>query len=298
MSWTPRTFCVAAILAAFVMTPLARAQEDPAAAPVAEESSLSLSVSLGVDFTTQYWFRGIFQENQGLIAQPWAEIGLGFFESEEGPINSLTAIVGTWNSLHGGPSGEDGSFDDPELWYEADVYGGVAVGLFDDFTFTVLFTNYDSPNDAFTTTQDLTFKLAYDDSELLGAFALSPYVAIATETHGGADGTSGEGVYLEFGIAPSFVIVEDENYPITLSLPVTLGLSLDDYYQDGSGADETFGYLDMGAELALPMSFMPEGFGEWTMTFGVHYIRTGENTRDDSGDRDNVYGVIGVSAAF
>ena len=34
-----------------------------------------VSVSIGFDVTTQYMFRGIFQDDQGFIIQPWGEVG-------------------------------------------------------------------------------------------------------------------------------------------------------------------------------------------------------------------------------
>lgn len=41
-----------------------------------------LSFSAGVDFTTQYFFRGILQENQDFIAQPFGEITATLYEGD------------------------------------------------------------------------------------------------------------------------------------------------------------------------------------------------------------------------
>src|SRR5687768_14677751 len=56
-----------------------------------------LSVSAGIDFTTAYFFRGYNQEDQGLIAQPYANIYAKLIANED---LTATAYVGTWNSLH------------------------------------------------------------------------------------------------------------------------------------------------------------------------------------------------------
>jgi hypothetical protein len=41
-----------------------------------------LSLLLGNDFTTAYFFRGIVQERRGFITQPYAEVGLKLYEGK------------------------------------------------------------------------------------------------------------------------------------------------------------------------------------------------------------------------
>ena len=80
----------------------ATAQEQ--ADQAAEPNTGNISLSAGFDVTTEYLFRGIFQEDQGAIVQPWFEIGVDLFKSD-GPIRSAALTFGLWNSLHSGPSG-------------------------------------------------------------------------------------------------------------------------------------------------------------------------------------------------
>ena len=56
--------------------------------------------------------------------------------------------------------------------------------------------------------------------------------------------------------------------PVSLSLPVTLGISLADYYEGPLGQDDRFGYLDIGlvASTELPI---PESYGTWEISAGA-----------------------------
>ena len=66
------------------------------------------SGSTGVDFTNAYIFRGIVQEDEGFIGQPWAEIDYNVYSSETGFLRDVTIGGGVWSSFHsrGDPGGE------------------------------------------------------------------------------------------------------------------------------------------------------------------------------------------------
>jgi hypothetical protein len=156
-----------------------------------------VSLDVGVDFTTDYYFRGIIQETEDSIIQPHAEIGLKLYEGEGG-LNSISATLGIWNSFHGGPTGADGeATTDPKFWYESDLYAGLAVGFADGFELGLSYIVYTSPNGLFNDVGELDISLSFDDSKLLGPFALSPSVTLAFEVDGQADGGSDEGIYLQ-----------------------------------------------------------------------------------------------------
>ena len=146
-----------------------------------------VSGSVGVDFTNEYYFRGIAQENQGFIAQPWAELGIALYENDNSGevIDTIGLTFGVWNSIHDGPSGSSGAPND--AFYEFDAYVGVAVGLLDVWEVSGQYQVLNSPSNAFATTQEFSFGVAYDDSELLGDWAVSPYATVIIETDGGAD---------------------------------------------------------------------------------------------------------------
>ena len=255
-----------------------------------------LSVSAGIDFTTAYFFRGYNQEDQGLIAQPYANIYAKLIANED---LTATAYVGTWNSLHSEHTFSNAG-GGPDSWYESDFLAGVDVAS-GAFTLGLIYTVYTYPNGAFETIQELGAKVTWDDSEVLKdniGFALKPYVAIYAET---SDGNGSEDWYGEVGINPGvYTVNEDGRYPVSLSVPVTVGFSLKDYYFD-DGGDETFlGYGSMGLTAGVPMAFIPEDYGTWTLTGSVQYIHLFAETLDDlnAGDDWDVIGKVGISVAY
>lgn len=320
---------LAAMIAAALGTSAPAFAED-GAAPAGPNTG-KLSFSGGIDFTTHYFFRGIWQEDQGLIAQPYGGMGVALYEGD-GWLNSITLNVGVWASLHDGPTGTgddvsrpEGLSGDPQIFYEFDVSGGISLGLFDDWTVGLTWTAYTSPNDRFNTIQDVAVGLGYNDSDFWNeiwpdsGFALNPSVTLIFETDDQADAgnslfgpltNTDEGVYLGIGIKPAFTIIQSETNPVTLTIPVTVGLSLDDYYEqdtdgDGSAEDETFGYVDLGVELSTPLSFMPSDYGSWSFKIGAHFMWLSENNAfanqpgaGDTGDEFEIIGITGISFSY
>ncbi len=187
----------------------------------------AVSVLMGMDWTTDYYFRGILQADEGWILQPYGEITFKLLENL-GALNTLGLTIGSWNSLQGGPSGIEGGSAkaDPKMWYESDFYVRVGAQTFEDLTTAIIYTAYMSPNDSFQTVQELAFSAAYNDSKLLGPFALNPNALLAFEVKGQADAGAHRGVYLQFGIAPGLTVLEKTDYPISLAVPVNFGFSL------------------------------------------------------------------------
>ena len=74
---------------------------------MAQSNNGKVSVSTGADFSHAYFFRGIVQERSGIVAQPYMDMTFSLFEGTEG-LNSVAFTIGQWNSLHTGPTGNDG----------------------------------------------------------------------------------------------------------------------------------------------------------------------------------------------
>jgi hypothetical protein len=298
--------------------------EAAAAAPEVKPASKIWTLNAGIDFTTDYYFRGIKRENQGLIAQPWLDISIGIWDRQgpavigpdadagEGILDRVSWTVGTWNSLHSGPTGTQGDapgqdVDSPRAWFESDLYTSINATFLKDWQASVIYTAYMFPNDALPTTQEVAFGLGYDDSKLLGAFSLKPNILFAVETAGGADLKSGElGSYFQVSIEPGFRLVDSRDYPIDVHFPMTLGLSLSDYYEDASGHDDTFGFFDVGVVFTMPLAFIPKGAGSWELKAGVHLVTVGSNAAElagpavtrGRGDSVDVVGVVGISMNY
>lgn len=263
----------AASLAAFALVcslaATARAEEE---APAAEEGPNLGAISLTIDnsFTTAYMFRGIMSVRDGLIYQPSFQVGVNLFEAEEGVVRSVDVGMGVWFSLqtenYNHNPGTDG-------FYEADYYPSLSVEWAGGLTTSITFYDYTSPNNAFTQdVHEIAVDLAYDDSELLGAFALNPTATFAFETHATSFGT-GKGSVFELGLEPGAEVTIPceacDAYPISLTFPFKMGISMDEYYNDNAGEDDTFGYARLGFHFGVPIACIPPRFGAWSVTNGL-----------------------------
>ncbi len=287
-----RTLATLAVAGAAALPTPALADE-PAEAP---GSGVTLDIT--IDFVSEYWFRGIGQENEGLIVQPGATLTFDLFETSGGA--AVTGYVGSWNSYQDATAGNE--------WFESDMIGGFNIALPNGDSIDLSYINLYNPagNGIFAEEIDLSY--AIDDSERFGGMGLSPYILLAVEVDGGSDAGGDEGVYLEIGIEPALAdILGSESLPVDVAVPVTLGLSLDSYYEDGMGGDDddTFGYLDIGVVASTPLDgLIPAGLGSWEASFGVHYLYLGDTAQNISAafgtgnDSSTVYATIGISTSF
>ena len=244
----------------------------------------NVSVSTGIDFVNDYYFRGIVQETTGSISQPYIEAGLAVNDTV-----SLTA--GTWQSLHS----QAGSFDPsgcPKLgsaacangdkttvpsWYESDFYAGVgfaaeAVGI------DITYTKYMSPRGSWGSVKELAFGVSYDT-------LVAPYATVAVEfdSGGGADGGSNDGTYFELGIEPGTSLGSSD---AGISFPVAIGMSGSNYYEATNGG--SFGFFSVGASIGVPLSAIPSEYGAWDFGIGLSAMVVGEALQGINGSTDSV----------
>ncbi len=255
------------------------------ASPAAAQNDGNISMSAGADIVNQYYFRGIVQETGGLIMQPFLDASISFGAA------SITA--GTWSSLHS--VGDEGFTGAPQSFYETDFYAGIG-GAAGPIGLDITYTAYMSPRGSWGTTKEIAFGLSVDNP-------VAPYATFAFETAGGADGYD-KGSYLELGFEPAAPL---DDAPVGLSFPVTLGLSLNDYYQYTELVDDifelrpggTFGFFSVGASLGIPLN-VGEEFGEWGLALGVNMIRLGEGAKAiDGGDSSTkVIALFGLSVGY
>jgi len=263
-------------------------QAIPAAAQGADPNPGAITLTANIDFVNAYMFRGIPQDESGVIMWPSADMGFALF-SGDGAVKSISANIGTWNSLHTGDAGLD-NLVNGKLWYESDFYATAGFGFARGTSVGVTYTAYTSPNGLFGTVKEIAFKFAVDDSGALGAMAVKPYVLVARELDGQADGGANEGTYLELGIAPGM-----SRSRLSVSVPVKVGLSLGDYYE-GINGDETFGYFSVAGIATVPFSSTPTKFGTWNVHGGVEYQRLGDRNSFAFGKNQAIYSIgIGFS---
>lgn len=291
-------------------TPFAMAQTAPAPAGVVESGNVPepveepppvnrgrVTFSVGSDITTAYFFRGILQERDGFILQPYGGVALKVYEGDdESFVDNVTINVASWNSVQSNKTLASGS--GPTNWYESDFIFGPSITFADYFTASLLYIAYTFPNGAFPTVQELAGSLSINDSEWLGAFALQPSMTWAGEMDNTAFGDR-RGVYLQLGVKPSTVLFDEATYPLTLALPLTLGLSVHDYYEVPGVSNDTFGFFDAGLVGSVPLAFIPEEFGAWSASVGVDVLAlSGTLANANKGNGTWWIGKMGFAMAY
>ncbi len=255
------------------------------------------SASVGFDITSQYFFRGIRQEEDGFIFQPYGSVGLDVLRLDNDVTLNLSG--GVWNSIHS-DTDTAASEDSIENWYELDAYVGGTLAL-GNWSVGAFYTWFTSPSDAFATYEEVSIPIAYDDTGegdgLLWGLPLRPAILFAIET-GTAAADGGEtGTYLELAVEPGIPFDDGLLAGWELTFPVSVGFSLDDYYEGSTGDDDGFGYASIGATLAVPLP-LDQSWGEWTFRVGVQGLFLGDNASDiNEGDEAEaiVFGGLGVA---
>ncbi len=287
MTLARSTFSSLAVFAALAIGHAAPAAAEEEAAPVAAEEAAEeaspFSGLVQLDLTNSYYFRGIRQENDGFIAQPWGELYYSLYSSDSGLIRGVTAGAGFWFSIHGK---ETLAAQSPEKLYELDYYPLISIDLAGGFNLLTVYYFYDSPNGAWDeVVEELNFRLSWDDSEVLG---IAPFVNVAIETHSTSLGDhSGTGV--QFGIAPT--LYEGDAFSVTAT--GEMGLAIDDYYEGVDSDEETFGYAAVGLGVGVPIN------DTWSANLGFKYFLFGHDLElVNDGDSGYPVGTLSLTAEF
>ncbi|MGE3538809.1 MAG: hypothetical protein AB7N91_15425 [Candidatus Tectimicrobiota bacterium] len=174
------------------------------------------------------------------------------------PLRQLSLVGGSANTLGKRPA--DGR--QSPYWYESNNYVGLVAGLGPSLLAGLTYTAYLSPNDEFDSSDELA--VTFQWSGTIGrSWALNPHVKAAWPL-------GHRGVYVEGGLAPSVNLGMLVHAPLTLSVPLVLGVGVQEYY--GNGSDYT-GYLKGGlvADLSLKQ-YIPAAYGSWHLVASVNAL--------------------------
>jgi hypothetical protein len=259
-------------------------------------NSGKLHFTLGFDMPTKYFFRGIMTKDRGFIIQPVASLAIDLYEHEK---FKLAADLGTWNSFHGDTRGAGGT-GFQRNWFESDLLAGITF-KYDIFAFRTAYVTQMSPSNNFSTIDEVDFTFTLDDSGWMGKWALNPSVLFVQEVgEHGADGANrGGGSYLELGLTPGF----DAEIPVIeklrVNFPIVAGFGLSNYYENAAGADQGFGYFQVGTRLLIPLP-VNRNYGQWTVSAGVHFLVLGDAARQFNTNREDfeVIGMLGLSVTY
>ena len=279
MGGSARTWRIAAMVCATGLL-----LSDPVAAQTSGDPNRgAITLTGSMDVSNAYLFRGIPQDDTGLILWPAADLGVAL-KSGGGTLRSITVHVGMWNSLHTGITGADGP--NGKLWYESDFWTSVGVGLPGHVNVSATYTAYTSPNGAFPSVKEVSLRASS------GVRGTNAYALVAFELEGQADGGAVEGRYLELGAAPSLGLAG-----LTVTAPVKVGLSLDGYYE-GLRGDERFGFFSVGGNVSVPLSSERSRFGRWSVHGGADYVRLGDSNALRLGDNSKVIISAGLGLSY
>ena len=249
----------------------------------AQESCITGDI--GFDVVSNYISKGIVYNNQGFIMQPYADLHFRIYKGA-GALSSVTADIGIWNSFHGHHTTVGSLFNQPRSstanWFEFDFYAGLTENV-GKFSISEYFKTYESPSDMFRNAYTIGFNVAYDDSALLGAFALHPYVLAELQLEGstGNSNNGSRGQYYEVGIAPAHSWGD-----LTLSLPLKGGFGSGGFYRGNRG----FGYISVGVGASYALNFVPACLGKWSLSSSFTYYRLGGNNGSNGGIRSGAAG--------
>ncbi|MGB0768395.1 MAG: TorF family putative porin [Phycisphaeraceae bacterium] len=313
----PIKFTTAILLAAAATLSATHARADDQAPQTIDEAPDGLelpgvSATITLDYVSQYFFRGYEQldSDSGVVIQPGAEFSIPVIQDDA---FSIDATIGTWGSIHtageGWPvTGAPGSGpSNPTSWFEQDVYASLDLET-DTFDLSVGVIHYEFPNSASNVdTTELNVRLTLDDSAWFGDFAFNPYVLLAVEMQNNNVLLGRELSYLELGGAFEFDFESTDGTPLVLTVPIAVGLSLDDYYLDASLTEETFGFVSVGVFCTFPLSEATGSdawLGAWDLVAGgtVYFLNSDvagqvDNT-DGSGDNIQFVAQVGISRTW
>ena len=287
---------------------------DPPIGSDAELTKWTPYVAAGVDFLTAYFYRGIGQEDGDLIVQPWVEVTVNMIQDDVAPwLDGVDLQTSARSSHHFGATGNNGLSGNREKFYELDFRGSGTARVFERWSLGLAYMFRVAINDQIFDVQQLEFLIAFDDHDPNYGFQLSPYALIVQEVEGESDAGNQRrngfevGTLIELGIRPEFELLWIANRPVTLAVPAKVGLSLNDYFEDPDGQDETFGYVDIGVEASYPV-LMARSDGDRrfavNLNVGLNVLFLGDSAQDISvengtgGDSVELIGKLAVTMDY
>jgi len=282
------------ILAALIAIPLAgiagSADDDKSASPLAPALPPSaITGDIGVTVQNGYVTRGLVLENKGPAFQPYGDLFYKVYDGS-GFINSFSLQAGVWNDINLAAPIAPPHADD-RTWTEIYWQIGFITKFDTRFSLSSALRQYASPSDAYPLGRSINNILSFDDSGLLDRnFSIQPHLTVLYELPAaGHCGLHGHSWYFEPGIAPTYTSFTGSKAPVTLSLPVTLGLGSGFY--DG----KTFGYLSVGPQISVLLAFIPQQYGAWRFSAGYRYYCLGDTTTAFAPGQESHQQIVNVS---
>jgi len=294
--------------------------EGPAATPAtfapAESSTSPFSVLVGTNWASAYYWRGFRQTPNGSPnLQPYLELGVKLLK-DAGPLSSLVIAPGIWTNWNDGSRTD---FDREEFWLTLPYFKATAT-WWETLSTTVTYTYYKSVGSS-SGLNEVGLGFGLNDAKWLGAFAFNPNLLLAFdfETEEALTGSlPSYRVYMGLGLAPGYTFFESSRLPVNISVPMTFGFSVKDFYVQrrvsrcpavitaGFGncvtfedQNQAFGYFSGGPLISMPLKFIPASFGSWTLQGGVQFLALNSALAARNDQRSFVpIGSVGLSLTY
>jgi hypothetical protein len=290
---TPAARYVLGALAALALpaaTTMAYADEAVAPPPPTRTHAL-----VNFEFSDKYLTpRGMLVQNEGLVFQ---NLILGFFNLYGSDSFSATLVGGVWNCFGTSPLTDNNG--DATSWYEIDPIVGFSFGLGQNVKLDITYTAFNMQIFNIPFSEHLETKLSFNDSALLGKFALNPYVILWTELDNKAvantDANPQESFYFDVGIAPAFTC---KDTGIKIEAPCRMLIAEADFYGTGAGSHSAVGLYELGVKASAPLKFMPDGYGSWSAHLGVKYMDFVDDNLIATQGRSDTWQIYGGITTF
>ncbi len=244
---------------------------------------------VNLEFADKYLTpRGMIVQNEGMTIQPLVLGLINVYKAEDSFINDVTLVPGVWADFATRPLPKASPVAAPRgntSFLEIDPIAGISVGFAKNFKLDVTYTAFAMQILDIPFSEHLETKLSYNDTELLGAFALHPYIIFWKELSGkstaaqvpfgvprpqpGPGSLPGSSFYFDVGIAPSYTF---ESIGLKVELPCRVLLPEDDFYGEYYADSSTVGLYELGIKGTIPLKFMPAGYGNWSFHAGFKYM--------------------------
>jgi hypothetical protein len=251
-------------------TPVNSGISSIAAPPGARTSPNFLTGLLNLEFSNYHLTaRGLNLQDKGLISQPklllyWRLYGA---QDAKADFNELTLTTGFWNDVDTKESGVR-----PSNWNEAEPSAGLNFKFLRDWGFESPFTAFMSESHSYPTCWNWNPRLTYHD-HFISDFSFNPYLEFfdemsnkSTVVFNRAEAQSG--CYGALGFDPTYVF---KDIPLKLELPTYFTICSDKFYQrkDGAGGGTGLGLVSSTFKATVPLEFVPENLGRWSVYAGV-----------------------------
>jgi hypothetical protein len=252
----------------------------------ADPKETAFSLSMGTDFTSHFISYGVDVWGGGSQASPfgdrrtefgYATVGMAFTDAFSGFIN----VWGDINDNGGQPLG--GNIQ------EIDLNVGLAY-TWNKFSFSIAHGCWNYAQD---TEHIIDFTVGYGDADMMAkGFSLNPSFTVHGRYNG--NGAQDTGAAFVPGIKPSYTLLSDSKFPLTLSLPTSVAFFTDNFQGGSSG----YGYFSCGPAVSVGMGFIPPKYGVWSVSASVIYYNTPSDSIPTNPKEDFIVTTLSVGVSM